>query len=37
MMKDYYPEYIPSKTDAKIREHFPIKIAEQDMKKNQRW
>ena len=37
MMKDYYPEYIPSKTDAKIREYFPIKIAEQDMKKKQRW
>jgi len=37
MMRDYYPKYIPAKTDAKIRENFPIKITEQDMKKNDRW
>jgi len=37
MMRDYYPQYIPAKTDAKIRENFPIKITEQDMKKNDRW
>jgi hypothetical protein len=37
MMRDYYPKYIPAKTDVKIRENFPIKITEQDMKKNNRW
>ena len=37
MMRDYYPKYIPAKTDVKIRENFPIKITEQDMKKNDRW
>ena len=37
MMRDYYPKYIASKTDAKIRENFPIKINKQDMRKNDRW
>jgi trimethylamine--corrinoid protein Co-methyltransferase len=32
LLADYYPEYIDPKTDAKIRENFPIKLRPEDMK-----
>ena len=38
LLADYYPEYIDPKTDAKIRENFPIKLRPEDMKPgNGRW
>ena len=38
LLDDYYPEYIDSKIDAKIRENFPIKLRPEDMKPgNGRW
>ena len=38
MMADYYPEYISSAADARIREHFPIRLERKDMQPNNgRW
>lgn len=38
MLSDHYPEYIDPKLDAKIREHFPIRLAREDMiPGNGRW
>jgi len=38
LLADHYPEYIDPKTDAKIRENFPIKLGPEDMKPgNGRW
>jgi trimethylamine--corrinoid protein Co-methyltransferase len=38
LLDDYYPEYIDSKIDAKIRENFPIRLRPEDMKPgNGRW
>ena len=37
MMKSYYPEYIDSKTDEKIRSSFPIKLSKDSMKPNPHW
>ena len=37
IMKNYYPEYIDSKTDEKIRSKFPIKLSKDRMKPNTNW
>ena len=38
MLKDYYPQYIEPKTDARIRENFPIMLESIDMRRgNGRW
>jgi trimethylamine--corrinoid protein Co-methyltransferase len=38
MMDNHYPNYIPAIIDKKIRDSFPIKLKQEDMKKgNSRW
>jgi len=38
MLTNYYPEYIKPEVDARIREHFPIKLQPHEMRPgNERW
>jgi len=38
LLADYYPDYIDSATDARIRERFPIRLSREDMQRgNGRW
>jgi trimethylamine--corrinoid protein Co-methyltransferase len=30
-LSSYYPEYIPAQADRKIRDNFPIRLAQEDM------